>query len=89
MGHSSQNWSIAAGALRLNVWGIATKRLEHCDYVVGALRLVHSGRGAFRPSPLLEVSGACMTARLKICNAFAMLSFNAALGLTASRIKLH
>ena len=38
LGHSEQKW------------GIATSRLEHCDFAVGALRLRlgHSGRGAFR-----------------------------------------
>ena len=37
MGHSIQKWSIA------------TSRLGHCDFEIGALRLGHSGSGAFQP----------------------------------------
>ena len=37
VGHSVQKWEIA------------TSRLGHCDFEIGALRLGHSGSGAFRP----------------------------------------
>ena len=51
-------------------WSIATSRLGHCDFAVGALRLGlgHSGRGAFRqrgiPTIILIITYSVQTVSL-------------------------